>query len=303
MLPQKELGAKHISPFMHILYHKMDSMIVDEHTAISAIARFLEKASYNFFNKCSLCGDVKVGPMVCCAACAVCKLCDKCSASCYNAETTLLDRCPGCSTVTRSHRTRRFVDIPGMGWKVKQGMLLLCQTRATIPADTCVHCRKKVEDGAKRMLRCTCALSTPYCSAECQKADWKLHQRECKDASCDTGNVAEFLIEWYKGNKGLTISSLQSVASTDIVFEPLTAVLILNWARARRADELRRQRHKSSSPDAAAAAGNETRTDARALAIAASEAAQAAHRESPYYQYEQLQMQLQKMGLGNVQHE
>ncbi|KAI1339893.1 MYND finger [Xylariaceae sp. FL0016] len=45
--------------------------------------------------------------------------------------------------------------------------------------ETCRACGAMEEQGGKKLLRCSRCKSVSYCSAECQKKDWKKHRMEC----------------------------------------------------------------------------------------------------------------------------
>lgn len=46
--------------------------------------------------------------------------------------------------------------------------------------DRCTHCKKSAAElGGVALKRCAKCKDTPYCSRDCQKADWKVHKKDC----------------------------------------------------------------------------------------------------------------------------
>jgi hypothetical protein len=51
-----------------------------------------------------------------------------------------------------------------------------------VPQDRCRHCGATDAKSGGALRRCTRCLEVKYCSAECQKRDWKKHRMECQEA-------------------------------------------------------------------------------------------------------------------------
>ena len=51
----------------------------------------------------------------------------------------------------------------------------------TRAAEACRNCGKKQGKGGEALKKCAKCLGVRYCSAECQKKDWKKHRMECKE--------------------------------------------------------------------------------------------------------------------------
>lgn len=112
------------------------------------------------------------------------------------------------------------------------------------------NCRGCGQGGSKFM--CQCALSTRYCSEACQRKDWSWHRRTCMLYRDNTSTIK--VREFAPGmQRMLSVGVLGSIMPECVMF-PGSAILILNWQRARLAQANRKKTSLADAADAEAAA-------------------------------------------------
>jgi splicing suppressor protein 51 len=77
---------------------------------------------------------------------------------------------------------------------------------ATIPK--CAACNKTNSDSAAPLKLCAKCQTTPYCSRDCQKADWKNHKKVCASNAAGSANTTASSSSSPSGSapKGLTVT-------------------------------------------------------------------------------------------------
>lgn len=193
------------------------------------------QANYNFFNVCVVCKEIIEHETIRCGAC-VRVFCRECVSDKHYNRKTLLLKCPSCGTKTRAQCTPRFIHEQH---DVVVEALMRVQRSQMLTA-RCANCDK---DNAP--MRCVCALSTRYCNRECQTANWHVHKKYC--TSSRSGRRITKILDWFENTVTVDVTVLRNMVSPNVIFSPVTCILILNRVKAIRAQVHRMQAAQEDS--------------------------------------------------------